>query len=144
MRRLVIIGIVVALMVTMVPAVVTADDGDIQPATYSTIPFAILGRGLAFIADIVETIAEGLSRTTYGIPLILRRIGVYIATGVGDTLNNLTSETAGTAADVAEIVGNETSLNTGGVVGVLRAIACALLTPFGTANYTGGTFDPCG
>jgi hypothetical protein len=143
-KRLLVIGIVVALVVTMLPAVVSADDSNIEPSSYATIPFGILGRGLALIGSIVETIGQATTSTVFGIPLILRRIGIFIATRFADTLNIMAAETANTAGDVAEIVGNETSLDTGGVAGILRTIACALLTPFDTGNRTEGSFGPCG
>jgi hypothetical protein len=142
-KRLVIIGIVIALVMTMGPAAVAADD-DIQPSTYATIPFAIFGSGLALLGDIVGIIGEATMSAVFGIPLILRRIAVYIATPMADTVNNLTAETADTAGDVCEIVNNETSLDTGWLAHILRSIACALYTPFGAQNYTSGAFNPCG
>jgi hypothetical protein len=143
-KKLVIIGTIVALVVTMLPAVVWAGDGDIDPSTYSTIPLGIVGSFVALVGRIVGIIGEATSTTVFGIPLMLQRIGVFVARGFADPLNTITVETTETAGDVAEIVGNETSLNTGWLVDIFRTIACAFLTPFGAGNCTEGPLGPCG
>lgn len=143
MRKLVTISIVIALVVAMLPAVASADDGDIRPRTYATIPFAIVGSGLVLLGEIVATILEAVMGTVFGIPRILAGAGNYVADPVADTVNNLTAETADTAGEVCEVVDDATSLNTGGLANILNRIACLLLAPFGSQNYTGADFNPC-
>jgi hypothetical protein len=136
-KRLISIGVALALLSAAVAPVAVAADTYSPPDTYSQIPFAIIGSGFALVGQIAGVIGEALTSTLYGLPLILQKIGVYIGTGVANALNNLTSDTANLGGDICGIVGEETGSSLlGNIAQTFYEIAWAVWIPFGAANWT--------
>jgi hypothetical protein len=138
MKRLISIGVALALLSLAAAPIAAAGDDYTRPDTYSQIPFSIVGSTLALIGDVLHTIFG----TLWGVPRIFERVGLFVGTSVAGGVNNLTGDTATLGGDVFEIIGEDSGSSIGAVADIFHTIACALFVPFG--NYTGTPFEPCG
>ena len=151
MKKLISIGVALALLtMAVVPGAVAAQD-PIVPTTYAKIPFAIIGSGLELAADlwnIIDTPAPGLA------------IGMPWVADVLDTMAPWTAEPLAWTVDmlawgvglVADVLGDLFSISLiadalpagvgDALVGVFDTVACGLVQPW-SDNITGSEFAPC-
>ena len=130
MKKLISIGVALALLVTfMVPAAVAADD---PPPTYAKIPFTIIGEGIALVGELVS-----MADTKLGLGL-----GFDVAQFT-DPISSFTQNILGYTVDmlawfmyaVAGLAGpliTEFAPDMGWIGDMLNDLWCYFFTPFGT------------
>ena len=152
MKKLISIGVALALLtMVVVPGAVAAQD-PITPDSYAKIPFAIIGSGLELMADIwliVDTPAPGLAIGMPWIATVLDVVAPWTAGPLGWTVDML-SWSVGLAADVLDglfkisLIANALPPGVGAaLVEICDTIACGLLQPW-SGNVSGSDFLPCG
>ena len=152
MKKLISIGVALALLtMVVVPGAVAAQD-EIVPTTYAKIPFALIGSGLEMAADlwaIIDTPAPGLAIGMPWIAEVLDVMAPWTAGPLAWTVDML-SWGVGLAADVLDglfdisLIADALPAGVGdALVGICDTIACGLVTAW-SGNVTGGTFTPCG
>ena len=144
MKKLVSIGIALALLTMAVMPAVTAAQCDydgVQPDTYAKIPFAILETGLMMIGDLIDILGPDL-----GLP-------AFVTSTLFDTIAGWTG---GPLSWTVDMLGWGIAL-VGGILnalgptlglpdwlgGVVNDIACGLFTPFECVVAGVPPFDPC-
>ena len=152
MKKLISIGVALALLtMVVVPGAVAAQD-PITPDSYAKIPFAIIGSGLELMADIwliVDTPAPGLAIGMPWIATVLDVVAPWTAGPLGWTVDMLSwgvSLVGAVLADAQGLIvgmGVELPIDLADVAVLCDTIACGLLQPW-SANVTGDAFTPCG
>ena len=102
MKKLISIGVALALLtMVVVPTVVAADYPD-DPGSYSKTPFGVLGTGVELIGEIVDNIpyVSDMLAEYVDVPVVTELIGTY----VGENFAWLTDLTAWTMLTVGDVV----------------------------------------
>lgn len=146
MKKLISIGVALALLtMAVVPGAVAAQ---IEPETYSKIPFAIIGSGLELFADVWTELDTALGMDMPWISTVLDYMAPWTAGPLAWSVDMLSwgvSLLGSVLADAqALIVGMGVSLpiDLADVAALCDTIACGLLTAWAPA--AGGNFTPCG
>ena len=129
MKKLISIGVALALLVTfMVPAAVAADD---PPPTYAKIPFTIMGEGIILIGDLV-TMADSKLGLGLGFDVdqFTAPIGAFTQNILGYTVDMLAWGLY-VVAGLAEPVIGEFAPDMGWINDLLNDLYCYFFTPFG-------------
>ena len=106
MKKLISIGIALALLtMAVVPAAVAADYPD-DPGTYSKTPFGILGTGIALIGDVVAAIPAIADMLPFDLTAVTGPVGEY----VGVNLAWLTDMSAWSMVLIGDVVKTALSL----------------------------------
>lgn len=101
MKKLISIGVALALLtMVVVPSVVAADYPD-DPGTYAKTPFGVLGTGVELIGEIVDNIpyVADMLADYVDVPVVTGLIGGYVGENFA-WLSDLTSWTMLTVGDV--------------------------------------------
>ena len=139
MKKLISIGVVLALMALVVLPVAAAADTYQEPQTYAKIPFAIVASGFQLLATIwpdldtaltmgmpwLTDVFTALKDWSYG-PLSWSVDMLAWGLGVGGTVIDALSGVITLPFPVGDL---------------LNSIACACFAPFG--NITGAAWNPC-
>jgi hypothetical protein len=147
-KKLISIGVALALLtMAVVPGAVAAQD-PIEPSTFAKIPFAIIGSGLELFADL-WTIADpalGIGMTWIADVLDIAAPWTagplawsvdMLAWGVG-----LVGEVIGAADALVTGMGVTLPFELGDLKAITDTIACGLVQPW-SDNITGSEFAPC-
>ena len=148
MKKLISIGVAIALLtIAVVPVAVAADDYE-PPATYSKVPFAIIQSGLELVGNVIEALPSDL-----GIPAWIADVTDAIAPWTGCHLSwtvdmlawglGLTGDVVAAADSLVTGMGVEMPFPLSDVADIFDTVACGLLTCWSETECT-GTFDPCG
>ena len=109
MKKLISIGVALALLAMVIVPVTVAAQDDYQPvaynSTYSKIPFGILSTGLTLVADLMETLAP-----TLGLPDWIPSAIEPIAGWVGGPFAWLTELTAWSMVTVGDVLAKTSPL----------------------------------
>ena len=143
MKKLISIGVALALLtMAVVPGAVAAVDYD-PPETYAKVPFAIIASGIQMVGELVaavpmiaDALPEGLD-----IAVITGIIGPWTAGPLSWTVDML-AWGIGLGADVWLIADDMFDIGMPEIGLLLDTIACGLMTCWSATNCT-GTFDPC-
>ncbi len=149
MKKLISIGVVLALLtLAVVPAVTAAQcdypDGDgtgIEPDTYAKIPFAILEAGFAMVGTILEDLGPTLGLPDFVNAELVNTIGGFAGGPLSWTVDMLgwgLSLVGGILGALAPTLGLPDWLDD-----VVNDIACGLFTPFECVVAGAPPFDPC-
>lgn len=140
MKKLISIGVALALLVmVVVPVSVAAQDIE-NPGTYSKTPFGILGSGVQLVGDIVNAIPLIADMIPFDIAAVTGPVGGYL----GDNLAWMTDMTAWSmvlAGDVVKkvdpVIGGvvELPINLGDVADIFYVVSARLWDPWG--EYAG-------
>jgi hypothetical protein len=144
-KKLISIGVALALLAMVVVPVAVAADTYTPPVNYSKIPFQILGTGVEMVGNLVN--ALGVSLGTLNITAITGTVAPWIE-GPFSWLTELTGWTmvavgdvVGAAADVVgAVAGNSTAAYLTDIQPVFYTMAARLFDPWGT--YSGNTTLP--
>ena len=150
MKKLISIGIALALLtVAVVPAVTAAQDCDypdgdgtgIVPDTYAKIPFAILESGFAMVGELLEVLGPDLGLPDFVNADLVNIIGGWAGGPLSWTVDMLgwgLALVGGILDDLGPTLGLPDWLG-----GVVNDIACSLFTPFECVVAGAPPFDPC-
>ena len=153
MKKIIGIGVALALVAMVVLPVGVAAQCDylgIEPATYSKIPFTIIGSGLYLMETILnELVLAGLLPTSLDwLPSLMQPIGDWAMGPLGWTVDMLAWGIGLGGTVMAELsgvltaMGIDLGMDLAPVGDLLNTIACALFTPF-SCNVTGAAWNPC-
>ena len=143
MKKLISIGVALALLtMVVVPGAVAAADYE-TPPTYSKVPFAIIQSGFAMVGALIGPLQSTLGLPTWLDETFITTIGDWAGGPLSWTVDML-AWGLGLGADVWLAVGPILGMEEADMpIGtILDTMACGLMTPWVT-NYTGGAFDPC-
>ena len=143
MKKLISIGVALALLtMVVVPGAVAAQD-EIVPTTFAKIPFAIIGSGIQLLGDLVvaipmiaEQLPEGLD-----IKAATDLIAPWTAGPLAWTVDML-AWGVGLMADVMGPVLDEFAPDFAWATELFDVVACGLCSPW-SDNITGSEFTPC-
>lgn len=149
MKKLISIGIALALLtVAVMPAVTAAQcdypDGDgtgIEPDTYAKIPFAILESGFAMVGELLDVLGPDLGLPAFVNADLVNTIGGWAGGPLSWTVDMLgwgLSLVGGILTTLAPVLGLPDWLDD-----VVNEIACGLFTPFECVVAGAPPFDPC-
>ncbi|MFW9835689.1 MAG: hypothetical protein ACFFEK_16925 [Candidatus Thorarchaeota archaeon] len=149
MKKLISIGVVLALLtLAVVPAVTAAQcdypDGDgtgIEPDTYAKIPFAILEAGFAMVGEILDVLPEDLGLPAFVNSDLVNTIGGFAGGPLSWTVDMLgwgLSLVGSVLGSLAEPLGLPDWLEP-----LVNEIACGIFTPFECVVAGAPPFDPC-
>jgi len=147
-KKLISIGVALALLtMVVVPGAVAAQD-TIEPATYSKIPFAIIGSGIELAATIWPSLDDALDIGMPWIGTVLGDVAPWTAGPLAWSVDMM-AWGVGVAGDVLDglfaisLIADALPAGVGdALVGICNTIACGLVTGW-SANVTGGVFAPC-
>ena len=155
MKKLISIGVALALLtMAVVPGAVAAAEYE-NPTTYAKIPFAILQAGFTLVGVILEGAGETLGLPEWIDADLMNDIGGFaggplswtvdmLAWGVG-----LLGDVVGAAGAILEGMGMELPFDLEDVAVIMDTIACGLLQCWVTTNCSAvaavdpPVFDPC-
>lgn len=150
MKKLISIGVALALLtMAVVPGAVAAQD--IEPDTYSKIPFAIIGSGLELMADLwgIMDTPEALAIGMPWVGDVLDAMAPWTAGPLSWTVDmlawgvSLVGDVMAAADSILVAMDVDLGFPLGDVKDITDTIACGLLTSW-NATVPGGTFTPCG
>ena len=144
MKKLISIGVALALLaMVVVPAAVAADDYT-PPTTYAKVPFAIVQSGFELIGGIIGALPSDLGVPTW-IADVTDVIGPWAGGPLAWTVDMLAWGISLTGDVVAQLdalltgMGMELPIEMADVAEILNTVACGLRTCFGEAcsgNFT--------
>ena len=149
MKKLISIGVVLAILtMAVMPAVTAAQcdypDGDgtgIVPDTYAKIPFAILESGFAMVGELLDALGPTLGLPDFVNADLVNTIGGWAGGPLSWTVDMLgwgLSLLGGILGSLAPTLGLPDWLDD-----VVNDIACGLFTPFTCVVPGAPAFDPC-
>ena len=142
MKKLISIGVALALLtMAVVPAAVAAIEYE-PPVTYSKVPFAIVEAGFQLVGSLLETLGPTLGLPEWLDAAMMGDIGGFAGGPLSWTVDMLAwgISLGGDVLGILEpLLGLPEDLD---LVGLMDTIACGLLTCWSATNCT-GTFSPC-
>ena len=144
MKKLISIGVALALLtMAVVPGAVAAQD-PIVPTTFAKIPFAIIGSGIQLLGDIVEAVPMIADQLPVGLDIKAATdlIAPWTAGPLAWTVDMLAWGVA-LLADVMGPVLTEFAPDFAWATDIIDEVACGLCQPWSN-NISGTEFTPCG
>lgn len=150
MKKVISIGIALALLIMAVTPAVTAAQYT-PPETYAKIPFAIVGNMFVLLEDVLDALTTGglLPDTFSWLPDLMQPIGDFVMGPLSWTVDMLAWGIGGIGGTIfteldALLAG--LGIDLGGIalapVGdLLNSLACAMFAPW--AAITGADWNPC-
>jgi hypothetical protein len=141
-KKLICIGVALALLAMAVPGLVAAqcDYDGIAPTTYAKIPFTIIQSGFHLVGQILDAAGSELGLPAWITPALIDDIGSWAGGPLSWTVDMMAwgLGLVGTILDsLATTLGLPDWL-----APTVNTIACQLFAPF-SCNVTGATFTPC-
>lgn len=144
MKKLISVGVALALLaMVLVPGVVAAQ---IEPDTYSKIPFAIIGSGLELLADIIGALPPDMGIPDW-IGTVLDMVAPFTAENLAWSVDmvawgvSLFGEVLAGAQTIVEAMGMELPIDLADVADLCDTIACGLFYEW--ADVAADPWSPC-
>ena len=149
MKKLISIGVALALLtMAVVPAAVAADD-PIEPSTFAKIPFAIIGSGLELFGAIWGPLDTALGIKMPWVGDVLADVAPFTAENLAWSVDmlawgvGLVGDVIAAADTLVTGMGVTLPFKLGDLKAITDSIACGLVQPW-SDNITGSEFTPCG
>jgi hypothetical protein len=141
-KKLICIGVALALLAMAVPGLVAAqcDYDGIAPTTYAKIPFAIVQSGFHLVGIILEGAGSSLGLPDWIDAALVDDIGSWAGGPLSWSVDML-AWGLGLVGTILSTLAPVLSLPDW-LDDVVNTIACQLFAPF-SCNVTGATFTPC-
>lgn len=148
MKKLVSIGVALALLtMAVVPGAVAAAD-PIEPTTFAKIPFAIIGSGLELFGTIWGPLDEALGIGMPWVGDVMGDVAPFTAENLAWSVDmvawgvGLVGDVIAAADDLVTGMGIALPFSLGDLKAIFDAIACGLVQPW-SDSIPGSTFEPC-
>ena len=140
MKKLISIGVAVALLCMVVLPVAVAADYT-PPQTYAKVPFAIVQSGFELLNQILPTLLAEFAPDMAWITGLMTPIGGWAGGPLSWSVDML-AWGLGLGAEVWTLVNDAFDIGYPEIGTVLNTVSCKLLVCWSATNCT-GTFDPC-
>ena len=144
MKKLISIGVALALLtMAVVPAAVAADDYDL-PETYAKVPFAIIASGFQLLENLWPDLDVALGMDMLWLGNVFGELAAWTGGPLGWSVDflawgvDLTGKVVAAVPMITDMLPEGLDLEV-----IFETIACGLMTCWSATNCT-GEFDPCG